>query len=568
MNKLLKTVFLLTCIYLACNLSAQENKKNVNALPAGYDYFIGIVGNPSVPNIDWSDKQLKELKELGVNMLQLSIAWGGKPANEVLNLEDLNENQKKKFAYRIKQAKKFGFKTIAHFGIPRMLNYDPVLPACIMDSAVKSKYVGLLSDFMVSFPEVDDVLVYTYDQRAWICSEFGSCPRCSGIPLDERLPEFLNLLNKTMQKYRPNGSRLWWKPWEISKGQTIAVLEKLDAKGLGLMLNPSTSNEVYPFNDRSFKSDLGVRRLVSLGKEKNIPVIGEFSHTLYKPLYKIQDYFPRLVYESLNGWKEMNITGIKEYYGFEESTFSVNYEMLKFWIKTPDASLENLLQKVAKPYGSSSADFMKTAWELVAQSVEAFPWDVTYLIGPLGLDHSENEKHSWEPAYIPNGTWDTPIWEANRRANFMMTDSKKAHPWIFEDAALRLEDAAKLGFDAVKYFDMAIAENGTKIEEITKQREIVNKTSISLRSKSIHYFLTLASQSARIAKPNDAKFKLLAKRIEKLLINDINNGNKEAKTKLEQFRQSPKEWLKHNLNSKTYESLAYPDWKVWTIPQN
>ncbi len=73
-------------------------------------------------------------------MVQLSIAWGGKPANEVLNLEDLDADQRAKFAFRIKQAKKHGLKTIAQFGIPRMINYSPVQPACIMDPAVQKKY--------------------------------------------------------------------------------------------------------------------------------------------------------------------------------------------------------------------------------------------------------------------------------------------------------------------------------------------------------------------------------------------------------------------------------------------
>jgi len=247
-----------------------------------------IVGNPSVPDISWSDEQLEQIKALGVNMVQLSIAWGNKTADEVLNLEDLDAGQREKFAFRIKQAKKHGLKPLAHFGIPRMLNYSPVRPACILDPEVQKKYRELLTDFMTSFPEVDDVMVYTFDQRAWLCSEFGPCPRCSGLPLDERLPGFLDMLNETMQKCRPN-TRLWWKPWELSRGQVVTILNKVQPEHFGLMLNPSTSNEVYPFNDRSFKSDLGVKRFVQLAKEHNIPVIGEFDHTFYKPLYLMED---------------------------------------------------------------------------------------------------------------------------------------------------------------------------------------------------------------------------------------------------------------------------------------
>ena len=168
--------------------------------PGGFKYFVGIVGNPSVPDIRWSDEELEQIKALGVNTVQLSVAWGNKPADEVLNLEDLDAGQREKFAFRIKQAKKHGLRTMAQFGIPRMINGRP---ACIMDPAVQKKYQELLTDFMKSFPEVDDVLVYTFDQGAWLCSEFGPCPRCSGVPLDERVPGFLDMLNETMQKCRP-----------------------------------------------------------------------------------------------------------------------------------------------------------------------------------------------------------------------------------------------------------------------------------------------------------------------------------------------------------------------------
>ena len=86
--------------------------------------------------------------------------------------------------------------------------------------------------------EVDDVLVYTFDQGAWLCSEFGPCPRCSGVPLDERVPGFLNLLNSTMQQCRP-GTTLWWKPWELSKGQVVAILDKVKPARFGLAALPT-----------------------------------------------------------------------------------------------------------------------------------------------------------------------------------------------------------------------------------------------------------------------------------------------------------------------------------------
>lgn len=554
----------------AASAGASNSNPGTPTRPGGFQYFVGIVGNPSAPDISWSDEELEQIKALGVNMVQLSIAWGGKPANEVLNLEDLDKEQREKFAFRIKQAKKHGLKTIAQFGIPRMINYSPVQPACILDPAVQKKYQELLADFMTSFPEVDDVMVYTFDQRAWLCSEFGPCPRCTGVPLDERVPGFLNMLNETMQKCRPN-TRLWWKPWELSRGQVVTILGKVKPAGFGLALNPSTSNEVYPFNDRSFKSDLGVKRFVQLAKEHGIPVLGEFDHTFYKPLYLIEDFFPRLIYEQMNCWKEMpGVVGVKEYYGFSPSVFSVNAAMLKAWMKAPSASLETLLNEIAAPYGPQAAPLLQQAWEYTAQSVEAYPWDTTYLIGPIGLDRHWDGSHDWDPVHIISTSWDTPIWKANRRGNFMLTDEPKAHPWLFEDAGLRLEDAAALGFKAVGFYDQAMAAGGPKVDDIRIQREVVWKTSRSLRAKSLHYLMTLAAQDARTVQNDEKQFPIVAKRLEVLLKKDVENqaGNAAVAQKLAEFQRDPKAWIGKNLNPLDYETRTTIDWSKWVPRQD
>jgi hypothetical protein len=532
--------------------------------PYGFKYFVGVVGNPSVPDISWSDDELTKIKDLGVNMLQLSIAWGGKPANEVLNLEDMDDAQNAKFKFRISQAKKFGFKTMAQFGIPRMLNYSPVRPACILDPKVREKYAGMLAKFMTTYPDVNDIMVYTFDQQAWLCSEYGPCPRCSGIPLHERLPSFLNNLNAAAQKVN-KANTIWWKPWELTKGQTQNVLQKLDPAGFGLVLNPSTSNEVYPFNDRSFKSDLGVKRLVQLAVDKGMPVIGEFDHTLYKGLYAIADYFPKLVYEQLQGWKQMDgVTGIKEYYGFAPSEFSVNAAMLKACMRSPGASLDTLLQEIASPYGKDASAHMIQAWEYVARAVEAFPWDTTYLIGPMGLDRNNDGTHGWEPVTIPNGTWDTPIWQANRRANFMLTQEHKAHPWLFEDAGLRLEDSAALHYKAAEFFDKAIAV-GTQTDDIRMQRDFVLKTARALRGTSLHFLETLAAQDARMVMYDDEQFNKVITRLGSLLAKDAENQGKNAliTQKLSEFKSNPAKWLNSNLNPRTYESICTIDWSKW-----
>jgi hypothetical protein len=567
-NKQVSWVALFAFMVMGLDCLSETSWRSEATGPAGFKYFIGIVGNPSVPDISWSDEELEQIKALGVNMVQLSIAWGGKPADEVINLEDLNADQRKKFKFRIAQAQKHGLRTMAQFGIPKMVNFNPVRPACILDPEVQQKYQKLLKDFMVSFPEVNDVMVYTFDQQAWLCSEYGPCPRCSGIPLDERLPQFLNMLNDTMRSCRP-GTTLWWKPWELTKGQVGSILGKVKAEGFGLSLNPSTSNEVYPFNDRSFYSDLGVRRFVQIALERNIPVMGEFDHTFYKPLYLIEDFFPRLIYEQMNGWREMKgVVAIKEYYGFSPTTFSVNAAMLKAWVRTPDAPLKTLLDEVAAPYGEKAAPLLLQAWEYVAQSLEVYPWDTTYLIGPMGLDRGANGSHSWEPVVILSSTWETPIWKANRRGNFMLTDEPKAHPWLFEDSGIRLEEAAAMSFRAVEFYDKALAEKSPREADIRTQRETVWQTGRSLRSKGLHFLETLAAQDARLVQADPKQFAIVSKRLEALLKKDLENqgGRPEMKQKLAEFQKDPVAWLKVNLAPREYETRTTIDWQRW-IPR-
>ncbi len=220
---------------------------------------------------------------------------------------------------------------------------------------------------------------------------------------------------------------------------------------------------------------------------------------------------------------------------------------------------------------------MIQAWEYVARHVEAYPWDTTYMIGPLGLDRGQDGSHGWQPASILNATWDTPIWKANRRANFMLTEENKAHPWLFEDAGLRLEDSAALALQAVALYDQAIAAGSDKADDIRAQRDVVWKTARSLRAKSLHILETLAAQNARTVQDDERQFGIVTKRLEALLRKDVENqgGRAEVAEKLAEFQRDPKTWLRSNLHPdqgervlKGYEAFsnATLDWSVWVAP--
>ena len=171
-----------------------------------FEHRIGILGHPTTPDVAWSDDQLRALRDLRLNTLQLSIAWAWRPASEVLNLEDLDDaHNRETFHFRVQQAHKFGFRALGHFGLPVGPQQDAT--TCILDPDVRQAYADRLHNFIRDF-DADEVMIYTYDQQAWLCSEFGDCPRCQGVPLHERLVPFLELLTQAVRSANSK-ARLW-----------------------------------------------------------------------------------------------------------------------------------------------------------------------------------------------------------------------------------------------------------------------------------------------------------------------------------------------------------------------
>jgi hypothetical protein len=151
----------------------------------------------------------------------------------------------------------------------------------------------------------------------------------------------------------------------------------------------------------------------------------------------------------------------------------------------------------------------------------------------------------------------------------MLTQEHKAHPWLFEDAGLRLEDSAALAFKAIEYFDKAIALKESRVDDIKIQRESLRKLAHALRGKALHFLMTLAAQDARMVQYDDKQFALVIERIEKLLIKDLENqgNNPSVAQKLTDFQKDPKAWLKANLNPQDYATPCTLDWTKWTTHQ-
>lgn len=169
-----------------------------------FRYKVAIIGNPSNPDIRYDESQMQAIKDLGYNTLQLNIAWGARPADEPLNLEDIlyvdgigsrekADQRLQAIKERARIAKKWGFRTLFHFGAPRVDSLYKILTPDLIDIATEKnsiqkkeivdKYVSLLKRLKQEVPELDDIEVYTFDQDAWVANEFGNGPTRPGYPV-------------------------------------------------------------------------------------------------------------------------------------------------------------------------------------------------------------------------------------------------------------------------------------------------------------------------------------------------------------------------------------------------
>ncbi|MCL2647115.1 MAG: hypothetical protein FWD61_08935 [Phycisphaerales bacterium] len=411
-----------------------------------FDLVIGILGNPSNPDVAWSDEQLNAIKKIGVNTLQLSIAWSWRPANEVLNLEDLDDQDiARNYKGRVEKAHRFGFRALAHFGVPKTSAMSDAVPECIMDPEIIRKYQNKLAEFLREY-DADDVLIYTYDQHAWLCSEFGDCPRCRGIPLHERLVPFLEALKNAMQKGK-QGSRLWWEPWELSEGQIIEVVERISPEHFGLIMHNSIA-EVYFVNT----TDLAFRNIARLAGDRGIPFVGEgFFGGSGEDVETITHLAcPRLVYQQLEALRNtQGVTGVKEYYGFAPSDFSANIDLFSRYIHTPGLAFHQYAEPIADTYGQAGK-IMLEAWELISNGMEMFPFNTSWWLRFLCKNP---EFQEWKQ--IKATDWPTPSWKSSRKGFYLVTDEAEQHPWLLEDVGLRSLAAVRRFERAAKILDEA-----------------------------------------------------------------------------------------------------------------
>ncbi len=447
-------------------------------------YKVGFLGIPysvegemHVP-VEWNEANLDKLKQLGFNMVQINVAWGSRPGDEPLNIEDVvelppdiqalypqpvplrskpspesREQRRSDLRHRIELCRKAGLRTLFHFGAPYNAHsrYGDAPPNCISDPKVSQRYIFLLEIFTREFPGVDDILVYTYDQDAWLCSEFGPCPRCTGVPLHERLVPFLDQLSAAWQRLSPKG-RFWWEPWELSAGQSLECVEHVNSEGFGLMLHCNTAEVMAALPvDRWFKN------MCSLASKRGIPVVGEyFLGGASEELEPFVNLSHPLV--TLRGLKALasvpGISGIKEYYGLAPDREDPNLRMTGLFFRNPQIAESEALQLLAEPYGKAKGDIIRF-WQLTSEGMELFPWETSWLIREVGRSRPD---HSLSAAILRGMNVPTPSWRSTRHSIYMRIEpAAPPDPWMLEDVQLRCELAAKTMEQAL--------ETGNKIRD-------------------------------------------------------------------------------------------------------
>ena len=433
---------------------------------------VGQLGNPNSGEpfkywrlVPWTDANLQRLKDAGFNTIQVNIAWGPRPDDEVLNLEDVVElppdlaarypqvvplncdpapeqraRRRQEVRERSEACHRVGLRTIFHFGAPynNHMRYGDGPPNCISDPDVLTRYQLLLDQFAADFPEVDDILVYTYDQDAWLCSEFGPCPRCLGKPLHERLPQFLDGLAVAWQKHRPDG-RLWWEPWELSAGQVYACIPHLPASRFGLAIHCNVAEVMG-----AQPADRWLKNTAALAADHGVPVVVEY--WLSGPCEE-QEPLLHLAHPlvTLRGLQAIagaaGVTGIKEYYGLDPDREDPNFRMTALFLANPNITEAEALAALAEPYGAAGPALQRF-WQLTSRGMELFPWDVTWYVRQIGRSRVD---HALSAARIRGMPCRTPSWCSTRATIFLRAYEyyTEDDPWLREDIELRARLAAE-----------------------------------------------------------------------------------------------------------------------------
>ena len=513
---------------------------------------VAILGDP-VTKIEWTDSALEALKQAGFNAIQINIAWGYRPFAEPLDLIDVvtvpgeaeqpgTAECRAEMQRRAAMAKRHGFRTLFHFGSP-YLDYNPYTGVVrrigqggVDDNSIDSNYdvsnplvadheLKLLAELRKNFPDVDDIEVYTYDQDAWQTAEFQGSKYSAGVPLSERLPEYLKKLHHVWTDGRVDTHRMWWEPWELSAGQVYAVLPQVPRSGFGLMLHTNIG-EVQ----RSVPVDLWFRNTVRIAHSLGVPVIAEaFWACRNEELEPLTIPSPRLVDEVyLAVTRLQGVVGIKEYYGLQPQAIDLDTDVLRIRLAGFAGDSGEVLKKVAERFGPAREKVLAYI-SLLSDARQVYPWDASWLGREIGKAKAD---HGWSAATIRGMVANTPAWRSTRRVIFMAVDNGLPSFWMLEDIQLRcriaagiLEEALSIGKEIPGL--LTSPEEKAYFETVQRDTDFYRRIAVSY---ALHLRETNIAQQLRqnIAQGKPLNTRLVAE-MSRLLDEDVVNQNSEGR---------------------------------------
>jgi hypothetical protein len=436
---------------------------------------IAILNHPSAPHATpWTIDAVAALAEMGFTAVQVNIGWGSRPGDEPLNLEDVValdagdaerypqplalrsdpgrfDARRKALTERIALCQAAGLRTALNFGAPynQHAAFMGTPPNCLLDEAVIRRYELLLQALRRDFA-IDYLWLYTYDQDAWLCSEFERCERCAGVPLHERLVPFLDRLSACWADACPEG-RLWWEPWELSAGQTLKVIERVETRGFGLALHNNIGECMV-----ALAGDRHVRNIARAAAARQIPVTleGFFGAATeeVEPFVSLQS--PLATFRQVRAMAAIDgVTGVKEYYGLDLSKDDPNLRAVVEYLKDPAIGEDDLLRRLSDGYGDAQTrSTVERIWRLTSEAIELYPWDASWFAREVGRS---DPAHSLTGAFVrgmssPDFAALTPSWGSTRGATYMLIDNAEPHPWLLEDVQLRWELCAERQGEALE----------------------------------------------------------------------------------------------------------------------
>lgn len=493
------------------------------AAGAPIQYRVGFMGHPAtwhqfqmVHAVPWTRENLQRLKDLGFNTIQINVAWGTRPADEALNLEDIvrleeplakeyfqpvelrskpgeeaYQRRRQEVQTRSELCKTLGLRTIFHFGAPYNARekYQGTEPNCILDDKTVRRYELLLERFARDFPNVDDILVYTYDQDAWLCSEFAKCPRCAAVPLYQRLPGFVNRLAANWRKARSDG-RLWWEPWgDVLGGESYQCLKRLQPEGIGLAIHVNNSEVMA-----TFPVDRWAKNMAALAAERGIPVIVEyFLGGSSEEVLPLTLAHPLVTLRGLQAIANVpGVVGIKEYYGLSPEREDPNLRMTALFFKNPQIDEAEALRRLAEPYGEA-AENVQEIWRLSSSAMDFFPWEATWFfrcIGDRSVMHGLDKEFKLQP--WPQQVIYPRTVAADRDPSGMLDDLQQR----LEEAATRWQAAEKIGREITLRVPGALKESFTQI--------LLDTGRIRRRASSLAYHMR-ETNLARLMRSNTSR---------------------------------------------------------------